>query len=81
MNFGCPVITSNASCLPEICGNAALYVDPYSVRDIKEKLETLLGDRQLRDQLVQAGKLNAQAFSMDNYVKRLHQAYRRALEA
>lgn len=81
MNFGCPVITSNASCLPEICGNAALYVDPYSVRDIKEKLETLLGDAELRDRLVQAGKLNAQAFSMENYVKRLHQAYRKALEA
>lgn len=81
MNFGCPVITSNASCLPEICGNAALYVDPYSVLDIKEKLETLLGDPELRDRLVQAGKFNAQAFSMDNYVKRLHQAYRKALES
>ncbi|NJR39471.1 MAG: glycosyltransferase family 4 protein, partial [Leptolyngbyaceae cyanobacterium CSU_1_4] len=39
MNFGCPVVTSNASCLPEVCGNAALYVDPYDVRDIKTKLE------------------------------------------
>lgn len=79
MNFGCPVITSNVSCLPEICGNAALYVDPYSVRDIKTKLETLLSDPELRQRLVEAGKLNAQAFSMDNYVKRLHQAYIKAL--
>jgi glycosyltransferase involved in cell wall biosynthesis len=79
MNFGCPVITSNVSCLPEICGNAALYVDPYDVRDIKEKLETLLGDAELRKQLVQAGMLNARAFSMENYTKRLHQAYVRAL--
>lgn len=81
MNFGCPVITSNASCLPEICGNAALYVDPYNVRDIKEKLETLLSDTELRQQLVQAGKLNAQAFSLENYVKRLHQAYNKALSS
>ncbi len=81
MNFGCPVITSNASCLPEICGNAALYVDPYNVRDIKEKIETLLGDPVLRDRLVQAGQLNAQAFSMENYIQRLHKAYARALSS
>lgn len=79
MNFGCPVITSNVSCLPEICGSAALYVDPYSVRDIQDKLEQLLGDPQLRQQLVEAGKLNAQAFSMENYVKRLYKAYTTAL--
>ncbi len=79
MNFGCPVITSNVSCLPEICGSAALYVDPYSVRDIKEKVETLLADPALRQRLVQAGKVNAQMFSMENYVKRLHQAYAKAL--
>lgn len=79
MNFGCPVITSNLSCLPEICGDAALYVDPYDVRDIRDKLETLLGDPALRSQLVRAGKVNAQTFSMQNYVQRLHQAYQRAL--
>jgi glycosyltransferase involved in cell wall biosynthesis len=81
MNFGCPVITSNTSCLPEICGDAALYVDPYSIRDIKDQLETLLGDAALRQQLVQAGKLRAKAFSMENYVKRLHKAYRQALDS
>ncbi|MFM7428047.1 MAG: glycosyltransferase [Elainella sp.] len=79
MNFGCPVITSNVSCLPEICGSAALYVDPYSVRDIKEKVETLLADPALRQRLVQNGKVNAQLFSPENYTKRLHQAYVKAL--
>lgn len=81
MSFGCPVITSNVSCLPEICGDAALYADPYSVRDIKDKLETLIADPHLRERLVRSGKVNAQAFSMQNYVKRLHQAYRKALES
>ncbi|MCU0524741.1 MAG: glycosyltransferase [Elainella sp. Prado103] len=79
MNFGCPVITSNLSCLPEICGDAALYVDPYNVRDIQDKLETLLGDPHLRSQLVRAGTVNAKTFSMQNYVQRLHQAYTTAL--
>ncbi|WP_316434302.1 glycosyltransferase family 1 protein [Leptolyngbya sp. NK1-12] len=80
MNFGCPVITSNVSCLPEICGDAALYADPYSVKDITKQLETLLGDRDLRQSLVEAGRLNAERFSMENYIKRLHYAYRTALD-
>jgi glycosyltransferase involved in cell wall biosynthesis len=80
MNFGCPVITSQASCLPEICGEAALYVDPYDVIDIQQKLETLLSDSVLRDRLISAGKTNAERFSIENYVKRLYWAYARALE-
>lgn len=79
MHFGCPVITSNVSCLPEICGDAALYVDPYDVKDIKQKIETLLGDRTLRDQLVETGKQVAENFSMENYTQRLYQAYIKAL--
>jgi glycosyltransferase involved in cell wall biosynthesis len=79
MNFGCPVVTSNVSCLPEVCGGAALYVDPYDVRDIKAKLEEILGNRQLRDQLAIAGRQVAKNFSQENYLKRLYQAYTRAL--
>lgn len=79
MNFGCPVITSNVSSLPEICGDAALYVDPYDVKDIKQTLETLLGDSELRDRLVRAGKRTATQFSMEHYTQRLHQAYLKAL--
>ncbi|MBD2024947.1 glycosyltransferase [Leptolyngbya sp. FACHB-711] len=79
MTFGCPVITSNASCLPEVCGNAALYVDPYDVKDIRRKLEQVLSDRPLRDRLAKAGQQNSRNFSMEKYVQRLHQAYRTAL--
>ena len=79
MNFGCPVVTSNASCLPEVCGNAALYVDPYDVRDIKAKLEEILGDKALRNRLAIAGRQVAKNFSMENYLKRLHSAYIKAL--
>jgi glycosyltransferase involved in cell wall biosynthesis len=79
MNFGCPVVTSNVSCLPEVCGDAALYVDPYDVRDIKAKLEEILGDRQLRDRLAIEGRQVAKNFSQENYLKRLYQAYAKAL--
>ena len=80
MSFGCPVITSNVSCLPEICGDAALYVDPYEVGDIRDKMEGLLGNPALRSQLSTLGKQVAKFFSMENYLRRIHAAYQQALK-
>ncbi|QKD81952.1 glycosyltransferase [Thermoleptolyngbya sichuanensis A183] len=79
MTMGCPVVTSSASCLPEVCGPAALYVNPYDVADIQAKLEQILGDRPLRDQLAETGKQVAQNFSLKNYLNRLSAAYLRAI--
>ncbi|PSB55486.1 glycosyltransferase family 1 protein, partial [filamentous cyanobacterium CCP1] len=80
MHYGCPVITSNVSCLPEICGDAALYVDPYDFKDIQEKLEMVMGDTTLREQMIKTGYQTAENFSLDNYTRRLYQAYARALQ-
>ncbi len=49
MACGTPVIVSNTTALPEVCGDAALYIDPYSIEDIIEKLLLLLSDRSLRE--------------------------------
>lgn len=80
MSFGCPVITSNVSCLPEVCGNAAVYVDPYEVGDIRDKMAGLLNSPALRSQLSTEGKQVAKFFSMTNYLRRIHAAYRQALQ-
>lgn len=79
MNFGCPVITSNVSCLPEICGDAALYVDPYDVSDIKSKMEGLLSSPGLRSQLAATGRQVAAKFGMESYLRRIHDAYRQVI--
>ena len=79
MTFGCPVVTSNVSSLPEVCGDAALYANPYDVYEIKEKIENLLNNPQLRDRLSRAGKERAKLFSMENYTKQLFEAYSKAL--
>ena len=34
MYYGCPTIVSNTSSLPEVCGDASVYVDPYNIADI-----------------------------------------------
>ena len=75
MNLGCPVITSNNSSLPEICADAALYVDPYDVQDIAQKLEQILSDNHLRESLVKAGKERAKIFSRARYIEKIEQVY------
>lgn len=81
MNFGCPVITSNVSSLPEVCGDAALYIDPYDTDGLADTLERLISDRSLRENLVKAGKIRADLFSSENYLKRLLLAYQKVLSS
>jgi glycosyltransferase involved in cell wall biosynthesis len=81
MSLGCPVITSSVSSLPEVCGDAALYVDPYNVSDIADKMIQVLNDYhsggKLRTQLVTRGLLRVQMFSEEAFALRLAEAYSR----
>jgi glycosyltransferase involved in cell wall biosynthesis len=77
MQFGCPVLTSNVSSLPEICGEAALYVEPFDRDDLREKLDRMVGEPDLRKWLSEAAKAQAALFSFDRYVTRLGEAYAR----
>ncbi|MFV9510461.1 glycosyltransferase family 4 protein [Tepidibacillus sp. LV47] len=65
MACGCPVIVSNVASLPEVCGEAALYVDPYSPEDIAEKIKLLLSDDKLREELRRKGLERAKLFSWE----------------
>lgn len=56
MGYGVPVVVSRSSCLPEICGDAAHYVDPLSAEDIARGLRELFFDRALRLRLLAAGR-------------------------
>lgn len=51
MACGTPVITSNLSCMPEVVGDAALLVDPFSVQDMAATMGRLFDDAQLQAQL------------------------------
>ncbi len=55
MSRGCPVISSNATCLPEIMGEAALYFEPSDEKSMSEAIVKLLTDSALRSKLVQKG--------------------------
>jgi glycosyltransferase involved in cell wall biosynthesis len=79
MSFDVPVITSNAGSLPEVCGDAALYVDPYSTDELRRAIERMISDAELRRCCIEAGRERVAFFSMANYKVRLTQAYQRVL--
>ena len=75
MILGTPVVTSNVSSLPEIAGDAALLVDPYSIEDITRAIQAVEADADLRDALAERGRGQARKFSTDAYDERLRQLY------
>ncbi len=58
-----PVIVSNVASLPEVCGDAALYCDPFNVDSITEKMVELLDDGLLREQLCRRGLERVKEFT------------------
>lgn len=77
MAAGVPVITSNSSCLPEIAGQGALFVDPRSTGEIQAALEKLLTSQSLRDQLRAAGTELARRYRWDACARQSLQFFRR----
>jgi glycosyltransferase involved in cell wall biosynthesis len=50
-----PVITSYTSSMPEVCGEAALYVDPHSIKSIANGMQRMSDDPELRNNLITEG--------------------------
>lgn len=69
MRNGCPVITSNVSSLPEAGGDAALYVDPLNTEDIAFKIQLLIDNRKLREELIEKGYKQVKKFSWEKTAK------------
>jgi glycosyltransferase involved in cell wall biosynthesis len=67
------------SSLPEVVGDAALLVDPYSTEDIANGICQVLEDERLRGQLIEKGLARAQAFSWERAVQAVHAGYMKAL--
>lgn len=63
MAAGCPVVASTSPCLPEICGNSALFADPDSIHAWAENVRLLMLDPDLRERLVAKGRARANSYS------------------
>jgi glycosyltransferase involved in cell wall biosynthesis len=67
MICGCPVIASDLTAIPEICGDAVLYIKALDPADIAEKINLLIGDKSLRDELVKKGNLQVAKFPLTKF--------------
>jgi glycosyltransferase involved in cell wall biosynthesis len=69
MQYGCPVITSNVSSLPEAGGDAALYFDPLNIEDMAQKIKMVLTDTNLREEMIKKGYNQIKKFSWEKTAK------------
>lgn len=80
MACGLPVISSNAASLPEIGGNAAIYFNPRDINELKEKMERILIDEELRKSLAKKGTEKAKEFSWEKTARETAKIYEEALK-
>ncbi|MBS1819824.1 MAG: glycosyltransferase family 4 protein [Acidobacteria bacterium] len=75
MASGTPVVTSNVSSLPEVAGDAAELVDPYTPESIADGIYRVLTDVDLRRSLRRKGLARAHQFSWGASVRRVREIY------
>jgi glycosyltransferase involved in cell wall biosynthesis len=71
MACGCPVICSTAASLPEVCGDAAYYINPYSVNDIAKGITEVLTNEDLKQDLTRRGFENIKRFSWEKSAEQM----------
>lgn len=81
MMHDAPVASSNATCLPEIYGDAAKYFDPTSVHDMADTIAGIIDDEGARKDLVARGQKQAKKYSWKKMAEETHAVYMKALEA
>ena len=81
MAAGCVVLASDSSSIPEVAGDAALLVNPLSVESICDGLTKLLGSHELRQQLIEKGKMRANCFPWRKTAAETIAVYRKVLGA
>ena len=69
MACGSPILASNVEPMPEICQDAAIYFNPFNPRDIGEKIQTVLLNNILLQELRQRSLKRANCFSWEETAK------------
>lgn len=72
MACGCPTLVSNTTSLPEVCGNASVYVNPYNIDSIRNGLMSILSNTGLRSSLVEKGYKQIKKFSWAESAQKLN---------
>lgn len=75
MASGCPVITSNISCLPETAGGAAVLCDPKNIKKIGENIKKIIENNSFRKEIIDKGTKRAKMFHPEKYSQNLISLY------
>lgn len=75
-----PVVSSNATCLPEVLGDAAEYFDPKSISDMAKTMLKVLSDTELSSKLVKKGKKQIKKYNWRKTAKQTLEVYNKALK-
>lgn len=78
-SYGLPVVSSSATCLPEILGNSAIFFDPNDPYEITQKIKSVLHDNLLREDLIKRGRKNLERYSWSVLARKTFNIYRRIL--
>ncbi len=80
MACGCPVICSNAASLPEVAGDAAMFIDPYDDEDLAHAIHEMVLDRRMRNDLKRKGLKRAGQFSWERAAKQTLAVFKKVAE-
>ncbi|MNY44938.1 D-inositol-3-phosphate glycosyltransferase [compost metagenome] len=72
----CPVLLSNCSCFPEIAGDAALYFDDNSIRSLINKIQLLIDNKTLGNQLMHKGKEKLKNYTLEKCIQATINVYK-----
>jgi len=80
MSLGAAVVTSKTTSLPEVAGDAALYVDPWKEEDMVATLRRLLRDEECRMELKKRAKSQAGKFSWERCAAQVLEIYQEVVQ-
>ena len=81
MQHGAPVVSSNATCLPEVYGEAAHYFDPLSVQAMADAINEVITDKDRRARLIAAGYAQIATYSWRRLAEQTLAVYKNALKS
>jgi glycosyltransferase involved in cell wall biosynthesis len=72
MACGTPTIVSDTTSLPEVVGEASLFINPYDVKTIVDAIQIIINDKNKRTELSKRGILQAKKFNWSNAARKIY---------
>jgi glycosyltransferase involved in cell wall biosynthesis len=81
MIHGAPVVSSDATCLPEIYGKAAEYFNPLSIEDMSKAISRVIDNKKRRKELIELGHKKASEYSWKKMAEQTLKVYKDVLKS